>query len=71
MMLPPNQPVAVANVVQLATDLARALDGYAGGQVTSDAIDGRARPAVTVREALTALRKRIDCAARFSCVKSL
>jgi hypothetical protein len=60
MILPPNQPNAVTNVVQLTYDLTRALDGHGFGPVTPDALDDRDRKPVTVREALEALRQRID-----------
>lgn len=59
-MQPPNHPTAIANVTQLALDLIRALDGYAGGTVSPDAVDDRGATPVTVRQALVAVRERID-----------
>lgn len=60
MMLPPNQPFAIANLTQLAADLSRALDGHPHGAVSPDAIDDRGPKPVRVREVLTGLRERID-----------
>lgn len=60
MMLPLDQPLAVANVTQLASDLGRALGGYGYGPVTPDAVDDRFEKKTSVREALIALRSRID-----------
>ena len=54
-----NDGWAVTNVVQLSTDLIRALNG-SHGPVTPDGIDDRGPKPVTVRDAVTALRERID-----------
>jgi len=58
-MLTPNNPFAVTNVVQTATDLIGYLDGASGrGTVTPDGVDDR--NGTTIREALEALRRKID-----------